>query len=1011
MAEEIVVKVVFDTREGKRKLEQDLDAQRKADEAKELAHRRRLEAIHLQSGVRLQQIEARRQAQLDAIRERGVQKEIEHARKLERETQRGANVLATFRTAAAAVQTVFAALAAIGIVSLFERFGRAAVQAAIDVNKQVNALKALTGSAEAAERRFAALFAIAQKTPGLTTNLAATLDAQLRVFSVSERTIDRLLPAIGRLNAISPLTDPRQFVNNFTQLISQNFERQDLKELVGQSPIAGLLIKEIFDVDNPTNAAAIRTAAKRLGITTVERLAEEFADAAATNSALRNATESFAGQFEKLQDRITVALAPVGEEILKVLLPAFGDFVKLLERDLPKITALLRDNADEFRAIASAIVTIANAVGTLIGALAKLDQKFDIIRAITILGVGVASPGAAGALLNTFELQDKQRAFINAMNPVQRRAFARATGNAAVMPSNEELRAFAKGSGDFQLLASLPKEPPTSGGGGGGLGGGGGSARSRFIPDFGLGDAAKLEHEAELARIRRSNLAVVLRRQQPFDLQALPRLSALAPGLPDTGFPGGELEALTRLAAEVPAKILPIMSDVERFMRGFSDSIETVGDSFERFGANVAHAFTNVRTLFDGLKRAVLSFFNDLLGSALQNLVRSTLGGLFGGGGGSIGNLFGNLFRGSGGGSGISAPSSISQSVGSFFSGGGGGSSSASGFGRLALDPVSAREFGGGSFLGGIGRSFGAAAPLLGLSLGAGLGGQSVFGQIAGSAGGLLAGGLFGAKVGAITGKAAAFFTNPLTAIIGGGLLIGSFLFGRSKQRRQDEELSGQFLTQALAGIDQLAAAVSGGQITTLAEARSLFDSQVLGTFRQQIGSLKTKSVRESRLTNQVRDLQNVFQARIPPLIADADSRRASAERAALIHSRLIPEFNFGGTVPGIDRGRDSVLAMVRPGEKILTRGQQSAVIAQSNPGVFDRAGVPRGAIHTGGAQAFGIGGTAQAIGRQPIVINVAILQGRQDATRAFTIGSNSPEGHDAIVNIVQDARLNKELN
>src|SRR4029434_7588862 len=73
-----------------------------------------------------------------------------------------------------------------------------------------------------------------------------------------------------------------------------------------------------------------------------------------------------------------------------------------------------------------------------------------------------------------------------------------------------------------------------------------------------------------------------------------------------------------------------LLSDNERFATRIASQIDTVGDAFERFGANVSDAFRNIGDLFGGLKRAVLSFFNDLLGNALQNLVKNTLGGLFG---------------------------------------------------------------------------------------------------------------------------------------------------------------------------------------------------------------------------------------------------------------------------------------------------------------------------------------------------------------------------------------------
>jgi hypothetical protein len=149
-------------------------------------------------------------------------------------------------------------------------------------------------------------------------------------------------------------------------------------------------------------------------------------------------------------------------------------------------------------------------------------------------------------------------------------------------------------------------------------------------------------------------------------------------------------------------------------------------------------------------------------------------------------------------------------------------------------------------------------------------------------------------------------FSNPITAVVGGALLVGSILLGRSKQRRTDEEQAGIWLTDAVNGISQLRDQARAGQIT-LEQARQIFETQILTTFVSQIQTLKTKSVRESRLTNQVRDLRNLFES-------TRCQRPSTGARANDINSKLVPEFATGGIVPGIDRGFDSVLAKVQAG-------------------------------------------------------------------------------------------------
>lgn len=1093
MAEEIIIKTVLDLSGSERQIKQQVekalgspDAQtaarnagkkigdalglgiettRRSREDKELAHMRRLETISAQSNARLIQIEARKQAQLDTIRERSFQKEIEHQRKIERETQRGANALTFLRNAASGLRSVFGALAALGIVALFERIGRAALGAAIDIDKQVSALTALTGSAAAAEKRFAQLIAIAQKTPGLTTNLAATLDVQLRIFNVAQQTIDKLLPVIGRLNAISPIADPRQFVNNLTQLISQNFERQDLKELVGQSPIAGQLIKGIFDVDNPTNAAAIRAAAKRLGITTVERLAEELIKEAANNPALKNAVETLGGQFDKLQDRINVALAPIGKELANFLIPTFKELIPLAEDFGSTLNRSLQDNRGEIAQFRKAVVDLAAAFTSL--------GKISIPILGEILQAAANGVGFYADLANMFRGDfsfSNSRANFGNMLP------------GGGVPSAQNRAAFAGAPSRFELLGAVTPTGGARTGGGGGGGGGDGRVskaakeRARQIAEmqekirdamdeFGKGlveDLEKISKEINEAnaqfkkdanfRARRLIEQRETRRQLTAEFEArevetLQRTSRrgfqrsgrfIEDAITRGQLTAGEAELLQQGAAgdfanqlrevlaikekmvgvdkavlddlrdeiDLYSRLSVAVSNTERFMRGFNSQIETVGDAFERFGANVSRAFGNVRDLFNGLKQAVLGFFNDLLGGALQNIVRSVLGPIFGGGGGRGGSRLGGILGGLLGGGGISAPASVSGAGGvasSFSSAIGGGSVFSGGFGSIF--PGGTAGGIGGFSLSGLGGALAGAAPLLGLSLGSALGGTSTTGKILGAIGGgaVGVGALFGASVfGAGGGLAqAALAALGPAALIGAPLLVGAILLGKAAQRRKDEQASGEMLTAALAGITQLRDAITSDQIDG-GQARSIFESQILGTFISGINTLKTKSVRESRLTNQVADLRKVYDDVIPPAIAAQALRRSTSESNALTHSRLIPEFATGGTARG-------GLALLHPGEKVLNLQQQSAIRTMAGPSVFERAGVP-GVQHSrvfDGGGIMPMGAQMQPI---EITLEAQVIIGKGDATKIVVVGGSTPQGRVVTVRNVKEARTNREL-
>lgn len=443
----------------------------------------------------------------------------------------------------------------------------------------------------------------------------------------------------------------------------------------------------------------------------------------------------------------------------------------------------------------------------------------------------------------------------------------------------------------------------------------------------------------------------------------------------------GDKEAVARLDLEIERlQTLGVqLNNAGRFMRGFGSEVDTVGDAFERFGQNVSNSFRNVKTLFDGLKNAVKQFFADLVGNSLQQLVRGTLGGLFnqkglaiagspvnfstpnfnpnaGGAASGFPGLLGSIFS---GGSGIAIPRSTSG-VGIPITIGGTGTFGIPGIGAAIPGIGQQSGLGGilGKLFGGLtpGGRIGLGPALLGAGLGAGLGGQSILGNILGGIGGSAVGlGLaFGSSVlgaGGTFGAAALAALGP-AALIGAPLLIGALLLGKAKQRRADESASGDFLQQAIDAINNLKLDVQADRIQGT-EARPIFENQILATFIAQINTLKTKSVRESRLTNQVRDLRNLFESSVVPAITAQLLRKTNA-------SQLIPEFAFGGMVPGFDRGYDSVLSYLRPGEMVLTVNHQNAIKGLAGGDVFNRVGVPDAPMSSvGGFPGYAYGGVA----------------------------------------------------
>ena len=1252
---------------------------RTSREDRERAHARRIEAIHAQSAARIQEIEARRQAQLDTIRERAVQREIEQQRRIERAAQSGSGFQAflrryssTIREAGESIQQ--AGFAALGLTGLLVGLGSTAIRSAIDLDKQVNVLRALTGSAEAAEKRFAQLVVTAQKSPGLTTGLAATLDAQLRILNVSERTIDSILPVIGKLNAVSPLGDPEKFAGNLVQLITQNFERQDLKELVGNSPFAGELIKQVFNVDSPTNAKAIREAASKLGITSVERFFTAFANAAETNPKLQTVAESLGTQIQKLQDRLVIALRPLGLRLLDTIVPAVERLVPIIERLLDafaKLSPGMQTAIIGLGALAAAVGPAVVALGGLIqtvGALGNLITVFKGLQtasagangAVAAFGLSLGPVGVALAVLSAALIAGgiiwlEYRSRVEAVNQELDRNLQKntAAGRAAEdalkkqleidqfnranekrrkegLPAIPDFTAGAAGAaqlapsqGKFVGRARLdviipggpldPKANTTSPPAAPSAPTGGGASRAisdaralrdaqlRADQDFlrnqfdllkdanertlreeedsfklrlldadqfykdklgllqaNIGNEINLLNEqliavqeafnkskpntAERVRlgqqvnelqtqitlktralgdvekqvfsesIRARNDVIDLSKQQlevaeqqserekeilaAIHAQAQTREAVIRSAREPLEQRGAQLdrqlietgenldlkvlnaqkEALLQLKQADEDAILSMIQNRERLADAsifhadranaiFLDHLARQQSVTEAVGDAMIKVYEGVAGSLDkGIDRLTkkLGVFGDVLNGILKSIVRGILSNLFApafgggqqaGGGGLLGSILGGVFGGQAGGGLLG---NIFGGIGGGFrtpgfnpAASGGGFNFGSLFGLAAGGGISAPpsvslpflpnlpvpligpaaqgqvKFGGGlgailGNLGGLFKGFGfglkpgsalgglaSAAPLLGLSLGAGLGTDTLT-KILGGAGGALLGigltaapAIFGAGGALASPALAALFSNPITAIVGGALLVGAFFLGRARQRKRDEQASGDFLTDAITQIRQLRDQVGTDQIDG-GQARSIFENQILGTFIQQINTLKTKSVRESRLTNQVRDLRNLFEKEVGPEIEAQKRRRITS-------GKLVPEFATGGIVPGLDFGRDSVLSLLRPREMVLTLEQQATIARIAGGDVFARAGVP-------GVQqqsAFAAGGIVPlASASQPVVIEVdeiSVSIGEDDASKILFIGARTNLGRSVIVRANKEARLNRE--
>ncbi|HEX8352154.1 MAG TPA: tape measure protein, partial [Pyrinomonadaceae bacterium] len=408
-----------------------------------------------------------------------------------------------------------------------------------------------------------------------------------------------------------------------------------------------------------------------------------------------------------------------------------------------------------------------------------------------------------------------------------------------------------------------------------------------------------------------------------------------------------------------------------------------------------------------------------------------------GGGGGIIGTVkrlfgLGGSSSSPGAGDGISVPAALSSRSGPW------------------VDPAAfTAQFGNAPALAGLGKAssfgfgatkFNALAPLLGMQLGGGLvsalAGPQAGGLagILGTGGGLLAGiGLTGAPTaigagGALSGLGflGPLFSNPITAIVGGALLVGGVLLGRQRQRRADETTRNAISNDTGQAIWDL---IGRARDLTPSQANQEW-RQIEQNYQQQIAQIrdgKTKRHAQLQWTNDFLPLKRIV-----------DQRVAEGEKARAFTESFVPTFSQGGGVAYADGGAlsgfarrayvnnplgyvrgpgtpksDSIMAYF-PAARRHARISDSEYVLDAettrNVGVerLDRLRASKGrGLAEGGSVATAPGaGRSMAASRggsvsSEVVVNV--LLGKEDITRAFITVARSQEFRDAVVGAAWD--------
>jgi hypothetical protein len=393
-------------------------------------------------------------------------------------------------------------------------------------------------------------------------------------------------------------------------------------------------------------------------------------------------------------------------------------------------------------------------------------------------------------------------------------------------------------------------------------------------------------------------------------------------------------------------------------------------------------------------------------GNIFGNIFGTIFGGIFGGGnrggggggsnpffsglGGSSSNLLGNLLGGGGG---------SNLTPGDLFSQGGGGGSNPFflGLPRNQAAAAAGGNAGNGAAgvlsglfnnfsLKGLGKSLGAAAPLLGFSLGSAVGGSSITGSLLGGAGGLIGGGVLSALIGgSLTGGTTGGIFGSIGGLLGIGagatagialaiaplLLLGGFFLGRDKLRKKEEKIRAQEINGALGQLDEILKNLRAHKYGSGQEA---IDAayQVRDTYRQNVSQLKDRKTRNIAL-KEIND-------RINPKILQIEAAAKKLDEDRKYFNDLVPEFATGGIVPG-QRGVPR-LVLAHGGELIANLGQQTPQLMNAAA----NAGIP------------GVGGGAGGGSTSNQPIHVELHVGKKAQNELWINGAKSNGGFNVLI-------------
>jgi gas vesicle protein len=265
------------------------------------------------------------------------------------------------------------------------------IKTALELDSARTKLAALEGDSVKAAARMEQLFDLADRSVGVTRAAALETFTQLKgIGGIAENTVNDLIGTIGKLNAAFNLEDQQGFIRNLVQIFSQGFERSDIKEAIGRIPIFEQLLESAFGTKDGQKLKALKDAGKL----TLDQWLQGLVTAVNSDQRLANVSESLTVKLAKGFERLNQALAPLGDVILRAVIPVFE-----------QITPYIQQAADYFKTLSPAVQTAVVAFGALLAAAGPILVILgSLIVVIGGLVSAFAAIGASAATIGTVAL-------------------------------------------------------------------------------------------------------------------------------------------------------------------------------------------------------------------------------------------------------------------------------------------------------------------------------------------------------------------------------------------------------------------------------------------------------------------------------------------------------------------------------------------------------------------------------------------------------------------------------